>query len=212
MTMLTTALVVGVGAAAIGGGIGAVGAISSGASSKAAAKAQAKYLAMQRKVAEQVAATNIMLTERDAATNIHNTQMDASFRNKDLNNQITTVRGTQKAVSAAAGVGGGSVTQADIELDTLEKAKMDELAIRYNADAETASIQDAANRRKWQIGEDLKYGNWSSGVQESQVLSAGKAAQTASYYSAGSSIMAAASSIASMGMQYKAAGGKFGGK
>jgi hypothetical protein len=161
---------------------------------------------MQRQVAEQVAATNIMLTERDAETNIHNVQMDASFRNKDLNNQIAIVRGQQKSVQAAAGVGGGSVTSADIELDTLEKAKMDEIAIRYDADSEAKSIRDEANRRKWQIGEDLKYGNWGSSVQESQVRASGRAAKTASYYSAASSIMSGASSVAGIGMYAKGAG------
>lgn len=199
-------IAIGIGAVAIGTGISATGAISSGISANQSAKAQAKYLAMQRKVAEQVAATNIMLTERDADQNIHSAQMDASFRNKDLNNQITMVRGQQKSVQAAAGVGGGSVTMADIELDTLEKAKMDEIAIRYNADTESSAIRDDANRRKWQIGEDLKYGNWSSSVQQSQTRAAGRNAQTASYYSAASSIMSGASSMASLKFQAKAAG------
>jgi hypothetical protein len=189
-------IAIGLGATAIGAGIGAYGAISSGVASNRSAKAQAQYMQMQRKVAEQVAATNIMLTERDADTNIHNTQMDASFRSKDLNNQISAIRGTQKAVQAQAGVGGGSVTTADIELDTLDKAKMDEIAIRYNADAESAAIRDEANRRKWQIGEDLKYGNWGSQVQEGQVRAAGRNAQTAGYISAASTIMSAAGSMA----------------
>lgn len=196
-------IAVGISAAVIGGGMGAYGAISAGNSSNKSAKAQASYLQMQRQVAEQVAATNIMLTERDAEQNIHNVQMDASFKNKDLNNQIAITRGTQKAVQAAAGVGGGSVTTADIELDTLEKAKLDEIAIRYDADSESKAIRDEANRRKWQIGEDLKYGNWSSQVQESQILAAGRNAKTAGYWNAGSSIMSAAASVAGIGMMSK---------
>lgn len=50
-----------------------------------------------------------------------------------------------QAVAAAANVGGGSVTTADIALDTFNKERMDQMAIRYNADLKSYRATENAN-------------------------------------------------------------------
>ena len=174
--------------------MGAYGAISAGSAANRSAKYQAKVYEQQRKIAEQTAATNLMLTDRDMEQNLKAITIDASFQSDDVNSKALQVEGGQKTAMAASGVGGGSVTQADVVLNTEDMKKKDEMMIRYNADANSVAIRDDAARRKWQINEDLKFGNWSSGVQSSQVLQAGRNAQYAGYINAASSVMSSASS------------------
>lgn len=45
------------------------------------------------------------------------------------------VRSSQRAVMAANGVGGGSVTAEDLLRDTFNTAELDKMAVRYNADS-----------------------------------------------------------------------------
>jgi|WetSurMetagenome_2_1015567.scaffolds.fasta_scaffold134852_2 hypothetical protein len=58
--------------------------------------------------------------------------------------------GSQKAASGA-NVGGGSVTSADILSDTLDKAKMDQLAIKYNADNVAWKAENDAKTQAWAL-------------------------------------------------------------
>lgn len=157
---------------------------------------------VQAQMARDTAATNIMLTKRNMAQNVHATQMDASFQDKNLKDTITKVRGTQAATSAAMGVGGGSVTQADIAQDTLDKEKMDEIAIRYNADIESANITNEGNDRVWGIQTDLNNQVWGLGVQKKQYLAAAKNSKSAANIQSLSTILSSASSVAGIQMKY----------
>lgn len=61
-----------------------------------------------------------------------------------LRTDVRRVQGTQDATLAANGVGGGATAE-DIARDTSAKARLDELAISYNADAKSAEVRRNAS-------------------------------------------------------------------
>lgn len=79
-----------------------------------------------------------------------NTQevVSASGREEtNLNREVSTTEGAQKAGLAANGVYGGSGTASDVVQDTESKAALDRSAIRTNADLRTRSIaMEATNK------------------------------------------------------------------
>lgn len=197
----TMGIIMGIGMA--GGIVSAVGSQQEGAATSRMYKAAAGNTDVEAEILRQTAATNVMLVKRNMEQNVQATQMDASLQARDLQNIITKVRGTQKATSAASGVGGGSVTEADIAQDTLNKEKMDEIAIRYNAEAESAALTSEARENEWRIQNDLQNQVWGLKVQKSQYLEAAKNAKKAANIQSLSTILSTASSVGSMGMQYK---------
>lgn len=103
-----------------------------------AEKAYYNFLARQAEGdAEEVLATG----EREV-TNIQ----DAAGRTQGvLTNSVKELEGRQAVVQAANGVGGGSVTTEDIARDTLNKQKMDEMVIKFNADAKSYETRIGAS-------------------------------------------------------------------
>ena len=187
---------------AVGGGMAAYGQHEEGKAKSKMYRDAAGNTDIEAAMAQQTAAQNVMLTQRQMAQTIHATQMDASFQDKNLKEAIAKVRGTQTATAAAMGVGGGSVTSADIAMDTLNKEKMDEIAIRYNADSETAKITNEGNSQIWGINNDLNNQTWALGVQKNQYLSAAKNAKTAGNIKAAATILSTIAQVGSMGMDY----------
>jgi len=71
--------------------------------------------------------------------------VDAAARDtRILGRAVSQVEGQQKTTLAAAGIGGGSVTGEDIAMDTFNKAKLDEMTIRFNADLKSWDILRSA--------------------------------------------------------------------
>lgn len=146
---------------------GAIASVASGAGqslssqlgtaySAIASKKQYKYLIelshRQQALNKLIAAKNVSLTQDQAARNAG-----------QLSRETGRVEGSQKAVSAAMGIGGGSVTTANLLEDTRYQASLDQMAIRYGADL-----------KAWQINEDLALENWQEEVKIAQYESAKK--------------------------------------
>jgi len=94
---------------------------------------------------------------------------------------------TQRAAMVANGMDLSSVTAQDIASDSMSKAKLDEISMRYNADV-----------KSWSIMEDSKYKRWSANVQADQYGYAGKSAKKAGKMEAFNTLLSTAASVASM--------------
>ncbi len=70
---------------------------------------------------------------------------------------------SQRATMAANGMDLSSVTAQDVASDTMSKTKLDELAIRYNADT-----------KSWATMEDAKYKRWAGKYKGAQLNAAGR--------------------------------------
>lgn len=172
--------------------VGAVGAGVSAYGSYAQGRSQQKMNQYQA----DVAASQAKLEERTANQNITATQDQAAMQAKKLKRDVAMVEGEQKGVLAASGSGGGSVTDADITRSTFDTAKLDEIAIRYNADYKSWALKTGADFRGWDL----------SG-QRSMYLMAGQNARMAGNINSTGSLLSGASSTlatASSGiMNYK---------
>ena len=122
-------------------------------------------------------------------------QDQASREGKQLKTDQARFNASQRATLAANGVYG--VTAEDITTDTLSRERLDEMALRYNADV-----------KSWEIGTDAKYKNqskqyqaWQSNVGADQLRYQGKAASYAGKTGAFSTLLSTATSVASMGVK-----------
>ena len=129
-------------------------------------------------------------TRRTADINKSQVQYGASLQAKSLGEKVAEVTGAQKA-AIGANIGGGSVTGADIIKDTMTKSKMDELAIRYNAE-----------QKNWGIENEAQNEIWSLNTQKKQYLQAAKNARRAGNIGAMTSLLSTATSTASAYNKY----------
>jgi len=113
-------------------------------------------------------------------------QESAGIENKSAAIKAAEAGSAQKAAMAASGMDLSSVTAQDITLDTLTKAKMDEMMIRRNA-----------NLQSWQTETEGKYAKWEGEEQARQYGYAGKQARKAGNIQAFTTLLGTA---ASMGM------------
>src|SRR4051812_48533799 len=77
--------------------------------------------------------TQAALVQGQANQEITSAQKQGAYETTMLNRHTKEVEGSQVAGEAASGIA-GSGTSADIARDTFNKSKMDQLAIKYNAD------------------------------------------------------------------------------
>lgn len=115
------------------------------------------YLADQNKVAAGEAKKQ---GDREATA----AQTEGAFESKRLGRNVRQFAASQIAAAAANNIGGGSVTTQDLALDTFEKGKLDQMAIRYNADQKAWSAQTGAAYQAWDL-ENQATQNRISGVQ-----------------------------------------------
>lgn len=111
----------------------------------------------QKSMYEQQAANKrvqAMLAQRTADENAAANTIQASEEAKMLATKAGAVAGAGKATAGAQGVGGGSVTAADIASSNYDKAKLDEIAIRYNADSKNASLMSNKNNQVWGLNSE----------------------------------------------------------
>lgn len=178
--------VLAIGTGLIGTGLSAYGAYAQG-------QAQKKMYQYQAGVAER----QEELTKRTAETNVTLTQTQAAAEAKQHARQMLALEGAQKATEGAMGIA-GSVSAADIGASTFNTGKLDEMAIRYNADI-----------RSWGIREGANIGVWDLENQRKQYLMAGKNAAMAGNIGAASSLLQGASTVAkgAYNMKYGASKG-----
>lgn len=112
-------------------------------------------------------------------------QDSASLQNKSAAIKAAEASSTQKAQMAASGVDLSSVSAQDITLDTLTKAKMDEMMIRRNA-----------NLNSWAVEEEGKNARWTSKNQADQYRFAGKQAKSAGKTQAFTTLLSTAATMA----------------
>jgi alpha-amylase/alpha-mannosidase (GH57 family) len=113
-------------------------------------------------------------------------QDSAKETNKIKGIEKAELSSSQKAAMAASGVDLSSVSAQDLTLDTMTRAKMDEMMIRRNA-----------NLNSWQTEEEGKYAKWEGDQQARQYSYAGKQAKKAGNIQAFSTLLGTA---ATMGM------------
>jgi hypothetical protein len=123
------------------------GALYGAQAAKKSGKAQQDYY-------NAIAANNEVAAEqaiKAGAIRENMTQYQAGLDTARLQRDASSLRARQTAVATAMGVGSGSVTSEDISTDTLSKQRMDELAIRYNADVEGWGAKTSAQNEAWDL-------------------------------------------------------------
>lgn len=95
-------------------------------------------------------------------------QDTAMLEGKRQKAQATSEAAAQKVAMVANGLDLSSVSASDITSDTISKAKLDEIAIRYNADI-----------KSWQVNTETSYKNWALQTKATQHRFAGEQAYEA---------------------------------
>ncbi len=115
-------------------------------------------------------------------------QESAKFKGKSQAVREAQVAGAQKAALAAQGVDLSSVTAQDLASDTMSKARLDELAIRYSADVQS-----------WSTTEDARFKRWTAFQQADQYEMAGDMKRKAGGRKAFGTLIGTAASMAMAG-------------
>ena len=116
-------------------------------------------------------------------------QDSAKYKGKSQAEKAAMVSSSQRSALVANGIDLSSVTSQDLASETMSKAKMDELAIRYDADINS-----------WNTMEDAKYKRWALNVQAGQSRASGKNALSAGKMQAFTTLASTAVSMASVGL------------
>lgn len=128
---------------------------------------------------------NADLTAAAGERNANQVQDQGARDTHALAEGVARTEGTQAAVMAANGTAGGATAE-DIMRDTRAKARLDELAIRYNADVKSSEIRrgtavDVMNKRMEGAGYRLTGSNKNAEGKANSILSlVGGASQVAS--------------------------------
>jgi hypothetical protein len=144
-----------------------------------------------------------------AALNINVIQTAAAEEAKLLSRDVAQLRGRQMAAIGAMGIGGG-VTAENIMTSTFDKAQLDKMAIRYNANIKSWQISEMAKRDIWTLGGETKYKLWSSKEETRMKISAlrgeigqfglaAKGAKRAGRTRAAATLLSTAASVAKQG-------------
>ncbi len=144
-----------------------------------------KYAEEQKKAINEAAVANITLE-----------QTAAGLESARLMRDVSQLTGKQKAAIGALGIGG--VTAEDIAIDTFDKARLDQLAIRYNANVQSWQIREQAKRDIWTLGEEVKQKTWALESEAGQYRVAGKQARRAANIKMGATLLETAASVANI--------------
>jgi len=190
-------VIVAVSMIAVSGAVTAYGQYAQG-------KATAKMYQYQQYLSQQQAAITRKYAEEQkksleetAVANITGVQGAAAEESKSLFRQVAKIAGQQRATVGTLGIGG--VTAADIAADTFDKSKMDEIAIRFNADMRSWEIKDRAKKGIWALGEETKFKAWSLESEAVGYGVAAKNARKAANINTAGTLLATAGSMAGMG-------------
>ncbi|TSA28579.1 hypothetical protein D4R71_00305, partial [bacterium] len=176
-----------------------------------------RYAEMQQKALTERAEMQKRAITEAAIANITAEQAAAAEQARRLAGDIAELSGQQRATIGALGIGG--VTAADIAVSTFDKSRLDQLAIRYNANVRSWMIAGGAKREAWALGEETRYGLWTLGEETkmktwalkseaSQYRLAGKQAKRAAKIGVATTLLQTAASMASIGaLRVPAAGG-----
>ena len=163
---------IGIGLTAVSTGLGAYGQYQEG-------RANAKQYEYSAAVARQEGEAALKRGETQANL----IQDSAKAEGLRQAQSVAQLSASQRAALAANGITG--VTSEDITLDTANKAKMDEMAIRHNADLQS-----------WSAKNQGIYENWQSQAQATQYDAAAKNAKKASKIGIFSTLLGGAAQVA----------------
>ena len=152
-------------AAAVGMGIQGGAAGSSALTSQIGTAMSAIASKKQYKYLQELTRVQMAHDKAIAEKNISLTQDEGMRTTELISKTAGKVEGAQKAMSAGMGIGGGSVTTANLLEDTRIQANLDKMTVRYGADLQT-----------WKIQNDLNFKNWENQVKIDQYGYAAKAA------------------------------------
>lgn len=102
--------------------------------------------------------------------------------------QSADLESAQRAALVSNGIDLSSVTAEDIASDSMGKAKLDELMIRFNADS-----------KSWSIKQDAKYKKWTAYQNADNLNYQGKAAKQQGKMGAATTLLSTAASMAMIG-------------
>jgi len=105
---------------------------------------------------------------------------------------VGDLESAQRAALVKSGIDLSSVTAEDIAGDSMSKAKLDELMLRFNADS-----------KSWAIMQDAKYRKWGAEEQAKQHEYSGKVAKKAGQMGMFSTLLGTAGSMAMAGKMPK---------
>jgi len=123
--------------------------------------------ATQKQYYDYLAANSEMQGEYAYRTGMKQSELiqdSAKYEGKIQKRDVAQFAAAQRATLVANGIDLSSVTSEDIASDTISKARMDELAIRFNADSKSWSTETDAKYRKW-AGQQEAKGQRFSGAQ-----------------------------------------------
>jgi len=159
-------------------------------------------LARQRSILTQQYAEQQKRAEEEAAEfNVTGVQSVAAEESKRLSRDVAALTGAQRATLGALGVSG--VTAEDITGSTFDRAKLDQIAIRYNANLKSWQIREAAKRNIWEIGEETKQSTWALGSESQQYSVAARQARRAAAIKVTGTLLGTAVSMATAGAGMK---------
>lgn len=192
-----TLTIVAIGATATAGGMKMYGQYQQG-------KAQQQMYNYQAGLNVQEAATRRKYAEMEkksigeaAKANITIEQTAASLESARLARTVGQLSGKQKATMGALGIGG--VTAEDIAVDTFDKSRLDQLAIRYGANLKSWQISEQAKKGIWTLGEETKFKAWSLESEAEGHRVAGRQARKAAKIEMATTLLKTAGTMAFMG-------------
>jgi hypothetical protein len=115
-------------------------------------------------------------------------QDSAKFTGTKQSTDAARVESAQRAALVAKGIDLSSVTAQDLASETMSKSKLDELAIRYNADINS-----------WNVMQDAKYKKWGLDTEAMYSRLTGKNAKKSGQRQAFTTLLGTAASMAMMG-------------
>lgn len=163
-------------------GLQTVSGLYSASAQNQQAQSQARYyeaVAEQKKQEGEIA-----IKRGETQSNLVQDSAKAEGKRQAMN--AAEISASQKAALAANGVNLDSGSAQDIVSNTANKSRMDEIAIRYNADV-----------KSWSATEDAKFQKWDSLNQANQNLFAAKNARAAGKQSAFNTLLGTATTVGS---------------
>lgn len=112
-------------------------------------------------------------------------QDSAKFEGVKQKKSAAQVASAQRATLVANGIDLSSGTATDLVKETIDNARLDELAIRYNA-----------NIQSWNTTEDAKFRKWGLDVEASQARTSGANAKASGKRQAFTTLLSTAASMA----------------
>jgi len=156
-------------------------------------------LARQNQVlVQQQRDAQVSAIEDTAQSNITATQDVAALESNRLSRSVAELSGTQRATIGALGIGG--VTAADIVKSSFDKANLDQLALRYNANVKSYQIREQAKQSAFSTKQAAESKIFALGSEASQYGFAASNARTTGKRKMWNTLLSTASTVAFMGV------------